>query len=57
MKGPRPEAELDELDREGLEVRVEPVGVGNQSPGATLVLIDRAARNDGIAVRGDVPIG
>ena len=57
MKGPRPEAELDELDREGLEVRVEPVGVGNQSPGATLVLIDRAARNDGIAVRGDVTIG
>ena len=57
MKGPRPEAELDELDREGLEVRVEPVGVGNRSPGATLVLIDRAARNDGIAVRGDVTIG
>jgi len=57
MKGPRPEAELDELDRDGLEVRVEPVGVGNRSPGATLILIDRAARNDGIAVRGDVTIG
>ena len=57
MKGPRPEAELEELGREGLEVRVEPAGVGSRSPGATLVLIDRAAREDGIAVRGDVTIG
>ena len=57
MKGPRPEAELDELDREGLEVRVEPVGVGDQSPVATLVLIDRTAPDDGVAVREDVTIG
>ena len=57
MKGPRPEAELDEFDREGLEVRVEPVGVGDQSPVATLVLIDRTDRNDSVAVRGDVTIG
>ena len=57
MKGPRPGAELDELDRKGLEVRIEPVGVGDQSPVATLVLLDRADRNDGVAVRGDVTIG
>lgn len=57
MKGPRPESELDELDREGLDVRVEPVGVGDQSPVATLVLIDRAVRNDSVAVQGDVTIG
>ena len=57
MKGPHPEAELDALDREGLEVRVEPVeavrtveeveaGVeaGAGRPAATLVLIDRAGR-------------
>lgn len=57
MKGPRPEAELDELDREGLEIRVEPVGVADQSPVATLVLLDRTAPDDGAAVREDVTIG
>ena len=53
MKGPRPEAELDALDREGLEVRVEPVEAvrtveeveaGAGRPAATLVLIDRTGR-------------
>ena len=53
MKGPRPEAELDALDREGFEVRVEPVEAvepvedveaGAGRPAATLVLIDRAGR-------------
>ena len=58
MKGPQPESELDELDREGLDVRLEPVGDGGgELPVATLVLIDCAARNDGVAGRGDVTIG
>ncbi len=46
MKGPRPEAEIDALepsDREGLEIRVEPVGVGagTGAPSVTLVVLDR----------------
>ena len=44
MKGTRPEAELrelDERDREGLQIRLEPVAVGARSPAPTLVLIDR----------------
>ena len=57
MKGPRPEAELAELDREGLEIRVEPVGIGAGSPATTLVVVDRARRVDGVAARGDVTIG
>ena len=47
MKGTRPEAELrelDERDREGLQIRLEPVAVGARSPAPTLVLIDRAGR-------------
>ena len=47
MKGPRPEAEIDALaarDREGLEVRVEPVGTGTGPPLATLVIADHAGR-------------
>ena len=44
MKGPHPEAEIGALDREGLEVRVEPVEAGAGHPAATLVLIDGAAR-------------
>ena len=46
MKGTRPEAELrelDERDREGLQIRLEPVAVGARSPAPTLVLIDRRA--------------
>ena len=45
MKGPHPEAELDAIgasDREGLEARVEPVGIDAGAPGATLVVLDRA---------------
>ena len=57
MKGPRPEAELAALDREGLEIRVEPVGIGAGSPATTLVVVDRARRVDGVAARGDVTIG
>ena len=48
MKGPHPEAELDALgasDREGLEVRVEPVGTDTGPPVATLVVFDRAGRD------------
>jgi len=47
MKGPRPEAEVDALEpgaREGLEIRVEPVGAGIRAgagPPTTLVLFDR----------------
>ena len=57
MKGLRPEAELAALDREGLEIRVEPVGIGAGSPAATLVVVDRARRVDSVAARGDVTIG
>ena len=57
MKGPHPEAEVDALDREGLEVRVEPVEAGAGRPAATLVLIDRAGRADGVAAPGNVTIG
>ena len=51
MKGPRPEAELNELDRQGLEIRLESAGAGTRSPGRTLVLIDRVpdARSRAIA--------
>ena len=50
MKGPHPEAELDALDRDGLEVRVEPVGAGAGYPAATLVVIDSSGigRADGV---------
>ena len=53
MKGPRPEAEIDALDREGLDVRVETVEAiedfkdaeaGTGCPVSTLVLIDGAGR-------------
>ena len=47
MKGARPEAELrdlDEQDREGLEIRLEQFAVGVRSPAPTLVLIDRAGK-------------
>lgn len=57
MKGPRPDAELDVLDCDGFEARVEPVGIRGQSLVTTLVLIDRTTPNDGVAVRGDVTIG
>ena len=59
MKGPRPEAELDALDtrdREGLAVRVEPVGTGAGPPDATLVVFDRSGRADGVPVREGVTI-
>ena len=56
-EGPAPEAELAALDREGLEIRVEPVGIGAGSPASTLVVVDRARRVDGVAARGDVTIG
>ena len=45
MKGPQPEGEIDALDpsdREGLEIRVEPVGAGTGPPVASLVIVDRA---------------
>ena len=57
MKGPHPEAELDVLDRDGLDVRVVPVGAPGSAgsagfavshPGrrpSTLVLIDGAGDN------------
>ena len=45
MKGPRPEAELDALDRAGLDIRIEPVGAGRRA--ATLVLIDGAGGDGG----------
>ena len=59
MKGTRPEAELrelDERDREGLEIRLEPVAVGARSPAPTLVLIDHAGRAHGVAAQGNVTI-
>ena len=59
MKGPHPEAELDAIgasDREGLEARVEPVGIDAGAPGATLVVLDRADRADGVPVREGVTI-
>ena len=50
MKGPHPDAELDALDRDGLEVRVEPAGAGAGRPAATLVVIDSSGigRADGV---------
>ena len=59
MKGPRPEAELDALaasGREGLRIRVEPVGTGTGPPLATLVIADRTGRSDGVPVREGVTI-
>ena len=59
MKGPRPETELDRLDAsecEGLEARIEPIGIGTRPPDATLVVFDRADRADGVPVREDVTI-
>ena len=52
MKGPRPEAEIDPLDRGGLVVRVEPVEASGGRPAATLVLIDRAGCPDGVSGAG-----
>ena len=65
MKGPHPEAELDTLDREGLDVHVigvEPTGAGSGPPASTLVVIDCAGRTaagraDGVATPGNVTIG
>ena len=65
MKGPHPEAELDTLDREGLDVHVigvEPAGAGSGPPASTLVVIDCAGRTaagpaDGGATPGNVTIG
>jgi len=57
MKGPHPETELDALDREGLETRVETVEAGPGHPASTLVVIDRAGRADGVAAPGNVTIG
>ena len=57
MKGPGPDAELDALDRTGLEVRVEPAGAGSGISGATLVVVDLPGRSDGAAAPGDVTIG
>ena len=50
MKGPHPEAELDALDRDGLEVRVESAGAGAGRPATTLVVIDSSGigRADGV---------
>ena len=57
MKGPRPEAEVDALDREGLEIRVKPAGFGAGPRAATLVLVDLARRADSVPARGNVTIG
>ena len=57
MKGPHPEAELDALDHEGLEVRVEPAGTGIDGAHTTIVVVDRADPADGVAARLDVTIG
>ena len=66
MKGPHPEAELDALDRGGLEVRVEPARTGAHRSATTIVLVDRAGPADradgvgpadGVAARLDVTIG
>ena len=57
MKGPGPDAELDALDRTGLEVRVEPAGAGSGISGATLVVVDLPGGSDGAAAPGDVTIG
>ena len=57
MKGPHPEAELDALDRDGLEVRVEPAGAGTGRSATTIVLVDRAGPADGIAAQLGVTIG
>ena len=50
MKGPHPEAELDALDRDGLDFRVELAGAGAGRPAATLVVIDSSGigRADGV---------
>ena len=57
MKGPHPEAEIDALDREGIEVRVEPVEAGAGRPAATLVLVDGAGRDVGAAELQDAESG
>ena len=57
MKGPHPEAEIDALDREGIEVRVEPVEAGAGRPAATLVLVDGAGRDVGAAGLRDAESG
>ena len=57
MKGPHPESELEGLQCEGLDVRVEPAGTGAGTSGATLVVIERAGRSDGAAAPEGVKIG
>ena len=57
MKGPHPEGELDGLDREVLEVRVEPAGTGTDRSATTIVLVERAGPADGAAAQMDVTIG
>ena len=57
MKGPHPEAEVDALDRDGLEVRVEPAGTGINRSATTIVLVDRAGPADGAAAQLNVTIG
>ena len=57
MKGPSPETELDAVDPDGLEVRVEPIPGGAGRARTTLVLIGRTLRDDGVPVHGDVTIG
>ena len=56
MKGLHPEAELGTLDRDGLDIRVEPAGGGTGAPVATLVIVDRAGRAVGVPAREDVTI-
>ena len=38
MKGPHPETELDALDRQGFEIRVEPAATGTDRPATTTVM-------------------
>ena len=57
MKGLCPDAELDTFEREEFSVRVEPVGIGDGPRVATLVVIDRTGRADGVAAQGDATIG
>ena len=57
MKGPHPERELDGLDREGFDVRVEPAGTDSDRSATTIVLVDRAGPADGAAAHSDVTIG
>ena len=56
MKGPDPEAELDSLDRGGLDVRVvrlDPPGAGAGRRATTLVIVEGAGRGVGATGRQD----